>query len=383
VTATKDHIPKKGGLLNLCLVIASLYWARDILMPIALAVFFAFVLEPLSKYFEKAHLGRVSSALAAVLFAILTAGVLSYCVAGQFGEFAVELPKYEKTIHEKLQKMKVGSLGVFGHAEKSIQDFRKDLTPTNSATSPTNSLAAKNAIQGEIKPVPVELRSSETSTLQIVRSLIGPSLNFAVTLFLVTIFCIFILAGRDDLRARLSEIVGTRNIKLTNHLLKETAERVSRYLVMQLIVNISYGFPIGLGLWIIGIPNPLLWGMIAAVFRYIPYAGPWIAALLPFAVGFAIGSDWSKPLLVVGLFGVVEIITANLVEPWLYGSTTGITPLAVLLAAVFWTWLWGPVGLLLSMPLTVCLVSIARYVPQLELLDQLFGETKKDQTKLE
>jgi predicted PurR-regulated permease PerM len=185
------------------------------------------------------------------------------------------------------------------------------------------------------------------------------------------------LIGRDDLRARLIRIVGSRNVKLTNQVLKDTGQRVSRYLLMQLIVNVIYGIPIGLGLWGIGIPNPLLWGMLASLFRYIPYAGPWIAASLPFAIGFAVGSDWSKPILVLVLFGVVEILTANLLEPLLYGNSTGITPLAVLLAAVFWTWLWGPVGLLLSMPLTVCLVSIARYVPQLELVDQLFAEEEK------
>jgi len=154
--------------------------------------------------------------------------------------------------------------------------------------------------------------------------------------------------------------------------------RVSRYLLMQLIVNVTYGIPIGFGLWLIGIPNPLFWGMMASLFRYIPYAGPWLAASMPIAVAIAIGSSWSQPVLVLALFAVIEILTANLVEPRLYGNSTGITPLAVLLAAVFWTWVWGPIGLLLSMPLTVCLVSIARYAPQLEILDQLFGETKSE-----
>jgi predicted PurR-regulated permease PerM len=147
---------------------------------------------------------------------------------------------------------------------------------------------------------------------------------------------------------------------------------------MQFFVNLTYGIPVALGLWCIGIPNPWLWGLVASLFRYIPYAGPWIAASLPFAVGFAVGFNWAKPALVLALFGVLEIFTANFLEPFLYGNSTGITPLAVLLAAVFWTWLWGPVGLLLSMPLTVCLISIAKHVPQLALLDQLFAERKSD-----
>jgi predicted PurR-regulated permease PerM len=214
--------------------------------------------------------------------------------------------------------------------------------------------------------------------LQLVRNVIGPSLNLMVMMVLVTAFSIFILVGRDDLRARLIRIVGSRNTRITNQMLNDTGQRVGRYLLMQLLVNVCYGIPVGLGLWAIGIPNPLLWGMIAGVFRYIPYAGPWIAAFTPFVVGFAIDSEWSKPVLVLALFGAVEIVTANFVEPWLYGNSTGITPIAVLLAAVFWAWLWGPIGLLLSMPLTVCLVSIARYVPQLEFLDQLFGKTTSE-----
>ena len=224
--------------------------------------------------------------------------------------------------------------------------------------------------------MPVEVRDPDSSALKFIQKIIGPSVNFAVTLFLVTVFCIFILVGRDDLRHRLITIVGSRNTKITNQLLNDTSGRLGRYLLMQLIVNVTYGVPISLGLWAIGVPNPLLWGMLSSIFRYIPYAGPWIAASLPLAISFAISTEWSKPLLVLALYGVVEILTANLFEPVLYGNSTGITPLAVLLSAVFWTWVWGPIGLLLSMPLTVCLVSIARYVPQLELLDQLFGETK-------
>jgi predicted PurR-regulated permease PerM len=198
-----------------------------------------------------------------------------------------------------------------------------------------------------------------------------------VELFLVVVFCLFILIERDDLRTRLIRIVGSGNVTLTKQLLEEANHRLSRYLVMQLMVNICYGTAVGLGLRFIGIPNPLLWGMMAGLLRYVPYAGPWIAASMPFAVGLAVAQGWGRPLGVLGIFACVELLTANFVEPWLYGHSTGITSLAVLLAAVFWTWLWGAAGLLLSMPLTVCLVSIGRYFPQLELLDQLFSEAQK------
>jgi predicted PurR-regulated permease PerM len=362
-----------------CLVVACLYFARAVFIPIALAVLLAFLLEPLAKLLERGHLGRTTSALAAVFLAVFLICGLSYLVVGQFGDFAKELPQYEQTIHGKLRHVREGDGGVIGQAAKSIQDFRKDLNPTNLSVS-TNIMQGTNAAAAEPKAVPVVVRDPDGSTLQLVRNLIGPSVNLMVTMLLVTVFCIFILVGREDLRARLIRMAGSRNSKLTNQLLNDTGQRVARYLLMQLVVNTLYGVPIGLGLWAIGIPNPFLWGLIAAVFRYIPYAGPWIAAFTPFAIGYAIDSGWSKPVLVLALFGAIEIVTANFVEPWLYGNSTGITPLAVLLAAVFWAWLWGPVGLLLSMPLTVCLVSIARYVPQLEFLDQLFGETKNETT---
>jgi predicted PurR-regulated permease PerM len=365
--------------LAVCLVVGSLYFARSILIPLSLSILFAFLLEPLAKRFERFRLGRFGSALASVAIAMTIFGALSYFVMGQFEDLGNQWPTYEKNIHERLRHIGARHGSVFDHALKSMQDFSKDLSPTNS-TSTTNTTPGTNAVPIEVKPVPVELKTPETSTFQIVRNLIGPSVDILGTLFLVIVFCIFILASRDDLRVRLSRIVGSQNVKATNELLEDTGQRVSRYLFMQLFVNACYGIPIGIGLWAVGIPNPLLWGMIAAVFRYIPYAGPWIAAAMPIAIGFAIGPGLSKPLFVFLVFAVVEIITANFIEPWLYGNTTGITPLAVLIAAVFWAWLWGPIGLLLSMPLTVCVISIARYVPQLEMLDQLFGEAKIEET---
>lgn len=221
------------------------------------------------------------------------------------------------------------------------------------------------------------MKNGGTSALEVVGKLITPSLKFLVELFLVVVFCLFMLVQRDDLRRRLIRIVGSQNVADTEQLLEEAGCRLSRYLLMQLTVNICYGTTVGLGLWLLGIPNPLLWGMMAGMLRYVPYAGPGIAASMPFAVGLAVGQGWGKPLGVLGIFAFVELLTANFVEPWLYGHSTGITSLAVLLAAVFWTWLWGAAGLLLSMPLTVCLVSIGRYFPQLELLAELFSEAEK------
>ncbi len=379
MTNVQNSIRRGGGLLATCVAVAALYFARDILVPLALAILFAFLLEPLARLFEQIHLGRFASALASVLAALSVMGFLCYCVAGQFADFGNQMPRYEKTIHEKIRHVVANGNSFFRHAQNSIQDFRKGLTVTNTPAS-TNATLTMPATQRNPKVIPVEVQSADDSPLKMIRNLIGPSLDFMLTIFLVTLFCIFILCERDDLRERLIRIVGSRNAPLTNRLLTETGRRVSRYLLMQLIINVSYGACIALGLWAVGIPNPLLCGMLATMLRYVPYAGPWIAAAVPLAVGLAVDTGWTRPLLVLALYAAMEIVTSNFIEPWFYGSTTGITPLAVLLAAVFWTWLWGPLGLLLSVPLTVCLIAIARYVPQLELLDQLFGETESRPT---
>jgi predicted PurR-regulated permease PerM len=364
------------GLISAVLAIAGLYLGREVLIPVALAILLAFLLEPLAKRFERLRAGRFGAALAAVLLAVIASGIMTELVARQLADLGNNLPDYEQKIHEKVRQFEFRYDGAFGRAAKSIQDLHEDLTPPGPPAA-TNIIAGTSAVPPEAKPIPVEVKNPRTSPLQFVQTLLGPVVDVVTKLVVVTIICIFILAGREDLRNRLLRICGTRNKKLTNKVLNETGERLSRYLLMQLVVNTGYGVPIGLGLWAIGIPNPLLWGMIAGVFRYIPYAGPWIAAAMPFLIGWAVGSGWSEPLLVLALFAVVELLTANFIEPWLYGNSTGITPLAVLLAAVFWTWIWGPAGLLLSMPLTVCVISISRYVPQLELLDQLFGEADR------
>jgi predicted PurR-regulated permease PerM len=375
VTTNDETNHKTSGLVSVCLTVALLYFARDILKPIALAILLAFLLEPLALRFERMAIGRVASVFAAVALAILAIGGLSYLLIGQFSDFGKEFPKYERTIHQKLRALQATDGNIVRRATKSIHDFRKDLAPTNSIVSTNTSLGITNNVP-ESKPVQVEVLDPDISTLQLIRNLIGPSLNVTVTLFLVTFFCIFMLIARDDLRARLVRVVGARNSKVTNLLLEETGRRLSRYLLMQLIVNIGYGVSIGLGTWAIGIPHHLLWGMIGGLFRYIPYAGAWLAAAMAFAVAFAIAPGWSQPLLVFALFAIAETFTANFVEPWVYANSTGVTPLAILFAAVFWTWLWGPIGLLLSIPLTVCLISVARFVPQMEMLDQLFGDAQ-------
>jgi predicted PurR-regulated permease PerM len=354
-------------MLSVMLVVAALYFAREVFIPLALALLFTFLLAPLVIRLRHWHVGRAPSVLIVVLSAFVMVGTIGGLMVSQMVDLANKLPDYEKNIHKKIQSLNFQNSGVMARFSKTFADLRKDLAP------PTAPPQTQPRQEGEVpQPVAVEIRSF--TPMQILRTVLGSLLGMLITSFIVIVFVIFMLIEREDLRDRLIRLIGTGKLNVTTQLLDDAGHRVSRYLLMQLIVNVTYGVPIGLGLFLIGIPNPILWGLLAALLRYIPYAGAWIAASMPFALALAVDPDWTKPLLTLGLFAVMEIIVANVIEPWLYGASTGITPLAVLTAAVFWTWLWGPVGLLLSTPLTVCLVSMGRYIPKFNFLNILLGD---------
>jgi hypothetical protein len=210
--------------------------------------------------------------------------------------------------------------------------------------------------------------------MQIVTTILGPLVSPLATAGIVIVFVIFMLLKREDLRDRLIRLAGGRDLPRATQALDDAARRVGRYLLMQLAVNTIYAVPIGIGLWLIGIPNPVLWGLLCGTLRFVPYIGPIVASFFPLALSIAVDPGWTTFLLTGALFIVVELIVNNLVEPWLYGASTGLSPIAVIASAVFWTWLWGPIGLLLSTPLTVCLVVLGRHVPQLAFLDVLLGD---------
>ena len=205
---------------------------------------------------------------------------------------------------------------------------------------------------------------------RLIAPLLGPLGRAALVLLLV----IFMLLRREDLRRRLIRLIGKGRISAATHAMDDAGSRVFRYLFMQLVVNVSYGIPVAIGLYFIGVPNAVLWGACATVLRFIPYIGPWIAAAIPVALSLAVSPNWTMPLLTIGLFVVLELLSNNVMEPWLYGTSTGVTPIALIIAAVFWTWLWGPVGLILSTPLTVCLVVMGRRVPSLSFLSVLLSD---------
>jgi hypothetical protein len=239
-----------------------------------------------------------------------------------------------------------------------------------SVAAPT---AAPPAATETAQPVPVQVVDRADSALELLRAFAAPLLKPLGNAAIVIVFVIFMLIGREDLRDRLIHLVGRGRLHVTTQALDDAGSRVSRYLLAQLTVNVTYGIPIGIGLFFIGIPNAVLWGLLATILRFVPYIGPWLAAAFPVFLSLAVGTTWTAPLETIGLFVVIELISNNVVEPWLYGASTGLSPMAVIVSAVFWTWIWGGIGLILATPLTVCLAVLGKHLPSFAWLDVLLG----------
>ncbi len=355
-------------LLTLVIVVGALYFARVVFIPLALAVLLTFLLAPLTVRLRRWGLGRVPSSIIVVFFSFIAVGILGGFMTSQLGDLAHKMPEYGENIRQKARSLRSSSGGLINRMTRVVRNVTEELTPVPPAPAKT--------IPGEEKPVPVEIRKNSFSPMELVPNVLGSVFNILVTAGIVVVFVIFMLIQREDLRDRLIRLMGAGRVNVTTKALDEAADRVSRYLVAQLVVNLVFGTLVGIGLYFIGIENPILWGMFAALLRYIPYLGVWVAALMPAGIALAVEPGWLKVLLIFGLFIGIDILVYNFVEPKLYGSSTGISPLAILLAAVFWTWLWGPVGLLLATPLTVCLVVLGRYVPSLEFLSVVLSDTE-------
>ena len=295
----------------------------------------------------------------------------------QLVDLATKLPDYKENIQTKLRSIRIPTGGVFARFSKTVEELKKDLpgaeTSTPAAVKPETSVALTP------KPAPAAasaqvVETSSVNPMGLVQYLIAPLVGPLGKAALVVLLVIFMLLRREDLRRRLIRLLGKDHISATTRAMDDAGARVFRYLLMQLVVNVSYGIPVAIGLYFIGVPNAVLWGAFATVLRFIPYIGPWIGAAMPVALSLAVSPGWTMPLLTIGLFIVLELLSNNVMEPWLYGSSTGVTPIALIIAAVFWTWLWGPVGLILSTPLTVCLVVMGRHVPRLSFLSVLLSD---------
>jgi predicted PurR-regulated permease PerM/methanogenic corrinoid protein MtbC1 len=366
--------PRRIPAVTLALITAALYFGRDVLIPLALAILISFILTPSVQRLQKIRVGRVPAVLLVVILAFGGIGALTWMMGTQIVDFAETLPRYEQNIRAKAASLHGGGASVLDHAKQTVQHLQDEIGIGSPAPPPV-SVPRRGTPRASLSaPLPVTVVEPPDTPLTILRTTLFPLLGPLGTAGLVIIFVIFMLIQREDLRDRLLRLFGQGRLNASTQALDEAAERVSRYLLMQSLINGGTGTAVGLGLFFIGVPNAILWGLFAAVLRFIPYLGPWIAASVPVLISLAVFPGWEKPALTLGLFLLIELISNNVVEPLVYGSETGISTIGILVSAVFWTWLWGPVGLLMATPLTVCLVVIGRYVPQLQFLDVLLGD---------
>jgi predicted PurR-regulated permease PerM len=341
----------------LILIIASLFWARVVVIPIVLAVLLTFILSPLVNMWEKIGLNRVFATVMTVLMALLLFVGIASTMLLQIKNLASELHDYEEKWTAKMDSVRDAVKGSW------LESFV--------VTSQKLSEAFKSQPKGQ-EPMPVTV---ETSSLPVLQSAAISLLDLLVSIGLVTVLVIFMLIQRRDLRNRLIHLWGNGNLTIMTQALDDAGRRISRFLLMQLITNAVFALALGLGLFFIGVPYPFVWGLLGGLFRYIPYLGPWLAAIFPVALSFAVLPGWLPVLSVIGLIVILELIISNFVEPRLYGQVIGVSAVALLVAAAFWAWLWGPVGLILSIPMTACLAVLGKYVPQLGFFHTLLGDS--------
>ena len=365
-------------MLTLFGTIAVLYFARQILIPLAFALILTFVLTPVVALLERSRIGRIPSVAVTVLVTIAASGCVGGILAIQLVDVAQELPRYRQNIQAKMQALRIPTTGPLGLAANSLKEIAREFSSPGASSpepgSPVQNRRQRTAPSAPGTPLPVQIVQPPASELEYARDLVQPVLRPLALTGLVLVFTVFMLIRRHDLRHRLFRLVGLGQINVMTQVLDDAAQRVSRYLLMQILVNAGFGALFGFGLYFIGVPYPALWGVVAGLLRIVPYIGTMVAAALPIALSLAAFNNWLPPLLVFLLFACLELIIGNFVEPWLYGANTGISSLALLVAVVFWTILWGPAGLILSTPLTVCVVVLGRYVPQLSFLHILLGD---------
>ena len=363
--------PKFMTAVIAAVVVSGIYFGRPVLMPLALAVLVSFALAPLVGLLKKLRLGNVVPVLVSLIFAVVIFFSLAGFMGSQLAKLAAELPTYQTNLIAKIHS-------VVGTATHNDTITRLNHTLNNLAEQVTGSTHTEDTTAGEasqIKPIPVIVARSSAAPWSVAQTFLGPLLEPIGLIALVLVFVGFILLQKDDLRDRFVRLAGSRDMQRTTVALDEAATRLSRYLFLQTCTNTCFGLVIGTGLWLIGIPNAGLWALMSGLLRFVPYVGVPLAFLFPFGLALAVDPGWTKMVWVMALYGGVEFTVGQAIEPFLYGRSMGLSAVAVVVAAVFWTWLWGPVGLLLSTPLTMCFVVFSRHVESLKFLDVMLGDT--------
>ena len=365
------------SLIAACVVIAALYFGKDLFIPFALALLLSFLLTSPVGWIERLHIGRAASVVIVLAVACSAAGALLWLGSEQLAGIVRSLPHYQDNIRRKLEALRSPAGPSLVGAAETIKDLKDQLgANTLKAEKPPEQIARAQSSAHPVPstPVPVEIVQHDSGVLESLGLVSASLAHYLAVAAAVIILTLFMLVQRSHLRNRLFGLFGQGHLMIMTTALDDAATRVSRYLLTQSLVNATYGTLLGFGLYFVGVPYAPFWGVLAAVLRFIPYVGTFIAGVCPFVLSLAVFEGWKRPLLTLAVFGVIEIGTSSVVEPWLYATRTGISSLAILLSAAFWTLLWGPIGLILSTPLTVCLAVLGRHVPPLEFLYVLLGD---------
>jgi len=366
------------GIMATATLLALLYFAREVLVPITLAFILSLLVAPWVRGMRRLGLNQTFSVLAAVLLLAASVALVATVIGSQVVRMAASLPQYEKTIRLKLETLSsetIGRLNKFSGQTEQVFDRQPAAQAAPMQAAPVQSAPVQAAPLPAV-PLPVELHQPPADPLQIIQRVLASVWVPIETAGIVLVVLIFVLLEQEALRDRFIRIAGGSDIRLTTLAINDAGERLSRFFVLQFGVNLGVGLMVWLALSLVALPHALLWAVLAAVLRFVPYVGFWIAAACASLLAAAVEPGWSLFFLVLGLLVAVELIAGQLVEPQLYGHTTGLSPLSVVIAAIFWSWLWGPIGLIVSTPLTLCLLVAGRHIKALSLLDVLLGDTQ-------
>lgn len=352
-------------LASIAVVVGALYLAKGVLLPLILAVLFSFLLSPICDWLERRGLPRVPAVLMSVIIMFAALGAVVATAATQLADLAPKIGKYQGHIESRVKSMN-------GFFHSTVRSWTRTTNTIEKEFS--KPVSAPETFEPGEHPYAVRVIKSPPSPLELFAGMFGTVLEALASTGIVIVLVLFFVARREDLRDRFIRLMGQGQVTGTTHALEDASARVSRYLLMLLVVNVSFGAVAALGLHLIGVPNAMLWGILTATLKFVPYIGVWISAAAPFCLSLAISPNWVEPVLVLALYVVLEFFVGNFLEPMIFGHHTGVSAVAILVAAVFWSWLWGGIGLLLATPLTVCLLVLGKHVPQLAFLDILLGD---------
>jgi predicted PurR-regulated permease PerM len=363
------------GLVIAAIVITGLRVAHEVFLPLAIAILLSFVLTPPLLFLRRLRVPRAVAV--AIVVALTFSGIflVGWLMSLQATQLAADLPRYQQVLAEKISAFRESAVSspVVEKAAEALKDLERELT--NPKPDPRVGTEAVQPAQGEErKPISVEVHEAPLQPFELFRQIAGTVLPPLATAGIIILFVIFILLQREDLRDRAIRLLGASDIQRATSAMNDAADRLSKYFLRQFLINSAYGFFIALGLWLIGVPSPFVWGILAMLMRFVPYVGSFIAAAPPLLLAAVVEPGWSTFLITAALYLVSETLMGQVVEPLVFGHGTGVSPIAVIISTVFWTWLWGPFGLLLAMPLTVCLVVLGRHVEGLNFFEVLLGD---------